>query len=297
MPFHEHLAAQSITNDDPQHAPSDPAEELIGQLNAVGDEARLFHRELLDENRPAARVLEALLQLVFEHLNIAFMSLLSGGGRSQRHGRAALMQVALQATVNELTVQRGEGVHLSVRHVRVSFQARFEERLGLFDPLVLDLNRNGLFDVTTPQDGHEFDATGTGRIVQAATVTAGDGFLVLDRNHNGQIDDGRELFGDQHGAADGFAELARFDANHDKRIDALDPIFGELGIFEDRDRNGRSDPGELRRLAELHITRIGLERRPAHESANGNPVALVGTFYRDDGSQGRVGDLQLNYVT
>ena len=59
-------------------------------------------------------------------------------------------------------------------------------------------------------------------------MTGGDAFLAIDRNGNGSIDDGTELFGDQNGAAHGFAELAKFDSNHDGVINAQDDDFDKL---------------------------------------------------------------------
>ncbi len=62
-------------------------------------------------------------------------------------------------------------------------------------------------------------------------VSGGTAFLALDRNGNGRFDDGRELFGDQHGAVDGYEELARFDANADGIIDREDPVFDRLRLW------------------------------------------------------------------
>ena len=60
------------------------------------------------------------------------------------------------------------------------------------------------------------DLDADGRMDSISVPTGDDALLALDRNGNGRIDDGRELFGDQHGAANGFAELARFDDNGDE---------------------------------------------------------------------------------
>lgn len=206
------------------------------------------------------------------------------------------VQFAFRATVTDIQVRMEDGSRISAREVRAAFVAQMERRLGMFDPLVLDLNGNGRFDVTTPEEGHDFDGAATGHKVRAATAAAGDAFLVLDRNGNGQIDDGGELFGDQHGAGDGFAELARFDDNHDGWIDAQDPVFSRLETFADADRDGSTDAGELRALADAHIARIGLTSRASNETANGNRVAAVGSYFHDDGSEGRAGDLMLNYL-
>jgi hypothetical protein len=98
------------------------------------------------------------------------------------------------------------------------------------DPLVLDLAGSG--PTTTGAEGAKtFDLAGDGTEAPTSFATGRTAFLALDRNSNGRIDSGLELFGDQHGAADGYAELAKFDANGDERIDAADPVFSRLQLL------------------------------------------------------------------
>jgi len=84
----------------------------------------------------------------------------------------------------------------------------------------------------------------------------------MDRNGNGFIDDGRELFGNEtilsngKKATNGFEALADFDGNRDGKIDVSDPIFSRLRIWQDGD--GFSLPGELHTLEELGIKAINL---------------------------------------
>ena len=99
------------------------------------------------------------------------------------------------------------------------------------DPLVLDLNHDGVISVTNPDSGVVFDIDGDGAKDRSAFATGGDGFLALDRNQNGVIDDGTELFGDQNGSANGFLELGKYDSNGDGKIDAADPVFSSLRIL------------------------------------------------------------------
>ena len=75
----------------------------------------------------------------------------------------------------------------------------------------------------------EFDLNGDGETGQFATLGSGSGYLVLDRNGNGKVDDGTELFGPRSGS--GFSELARFDDDGNRWIDANDEIFKSLSVW------------------------------------------------------------------
>jgi hypothetical protein len=106
------------------------------------------------------------------------------------------------------------------------------------DPLFLDLDENGV--QTTSLEGQTFfDHDGDGFAERTAWVAAGDGLLVMDRNGNGIIDDGRELFGNETilddctKAANGFQALSQLDSNHDGKIDANDQAFAQLTLQRD----------------------------------------------------------------
>lgn len=194
----------------------------------------------------------------------------------------------------------GAGVDASVTGLQLEFEFAYEESAAMTeqvqsaDPLTLDLDGNGL-SFTHYTQGASFDITGAGKAVSTSFVTGGDAFLALDRNGNGTIDDGRELFGDQRGAANGFEELARLDSNGDGTISGQDPSFGQLRLFRDNG-NGRTERGELMSLMQAGISEINL--RYANVSANasgGNKLAQVGQFRRSDGSTGQVADALLNY--
>ena len=281
-------------------------DQLLGQLEALDPALSSDLQALLDfiaqQNPEGAELLQQTLGLVLGHLGnqgssgARFQPTVQAAPSTEVTGnRSERIQVALQATVTELRAELADGTEITARQIEVRFAANFESELGRADPLVLDLNGNG-FETTTAYDGHQFDLLGSGNSVQAATVTGGDGLLVLDRNGNGQIDDGTELFGDQRGAADGFAELARYDDNGDGRIDANDAVYDQLAVFQDSNRNGQTDIGELQQLSDLQIAAIQLGAQAADEDSNGNRVTATSTFVRQDGTTGRVGDLLLNYL-
>ena len=163
------------------------------------------------------------------------------------------------------------------------------------DPIVLDLDGDGI-ELTSHTKGARFDLLGNGTPVNTAFVTGGDAFLAIDRNGNGTIDSGKELFGEQNGAAHGFAELAKLDSNGDGVINRLDDDFDKLVLFRDNG-NGRTEEGELISLKDAGIAEIGLRyRNVSQRAAGGNALAQIASFRRADGSTGQAADALLNFT-
>ena len=114
-------------------------------------------------------------------------------------------------------------VAASAQFVQLEFSFSFSGEITVkeSDPIILDLDGDG-FELTTYQQGARFDILGNGSTQQTAFVQGGDAFLALDRNGDGVINDGTELFGDQSGAVHGFAELSKLDSNGDGVIDQVE---------------------------------------------------------------------------
>jgi len=192
------------------------------------------------------------------------------------------------------------GARASVTQLEFNFQfsasiASTEVVVQQGDPIVLDLDGDGI-ELTSYQQGARFDLIGSGRAQQVAFVHGGDAFLALDRNGDGIINSGRELFGEQHGARNGYEELRRFDHNRDGVIDRNDAIFNELLLFRDNG-NGITEPGELLTLQEAGIAAIQLDYREVDEAAaGGNRLTQIGAYLRNDGTRGTAADALLNYI-
>lgn len=139
------------------------------------------------------------------------------------------------------------------------------------DPLVLDLDGDGI-EISPLASQIQFDTNGDGIKTGTAWVQADDGLLVWDRNGNGLIDSGRELFGDEtllangQKAAHGFAALSELDVGGadggagDGVFDAKDAQYASLRIWRDLNQDGISQANELQTLAEAGVASIKLEK-------------------------------------
>ena len=175
------------------------------------------------------------------------------------------------------------------------------------DPLVVDLAGNGIQTVGLSA-GIYFDYDGDGFAELTGWVAPGNGFLMLDRNDNNSLDTGLELFGDStllpNGmrAANGFQALAAHDYNGDGKIDANDPIWSQLRIWQvtsvDADSGDQHAMGSIISLDELGITAIYVDSAISNKTdESGNIEIRSGHFEWADGSAGAIAEYSLQRDT
>lgn len=133
------------------------------------------------------------------------------------------------------------------------------------DPLIIDANRDGKIETIGLEKEVFFDLDANGFAENTAWAGANEGFLALDLDGSGIIENGRELFGDEtyksngEKATSGFDALSQYDENDDKVIDINDKIFEDLLLWIDSNSNGVSDEGELISVKDAGIQSISIE--------------------------------------
>jgi len=178
-------------------------------------------------------------------------------------------------------------------------------------PLIIDMAGDG-FRLTSVEDGVRFDldADGTPEFVAWTRAGSDDAFLAVDRNNNGVIDDGSELFGNNSPiypanpevtAPNGFEVLKFMDSLAsgvtrvpDGLVDRRDPIFSTLLLWRDLNHNGISEPDELTRVVDEGIVAISTDYRAGRKVDRfGNEFRQVGRVQWSDGERGDIVDVWL----
>lgn len=184
--------------------------------------------------------------------------------------------------------------------INVGMSREFEEyfkenmqiqKLNLCDPLVINLNDNvaGLSDQT-----FFFDIDADGVKDEISELSKGSGYLALDKNGDGIINDGSELFGTKSG--NGFKELSAYDDDGDGWIDEDDEVWSKLKIWT-KDEAGKDI---LLTLKEAGVGAINLQSAKTNFSLNDDKnntrgvIRNTGIFLYENGNVGTVQHLDVN---
>ncbi len=202
------------------------------------------------------------------------------------------------SAVGSIQTQDGKSIEFSVQ-LNMSREFRMETNLSLtagdpekkVDPLVINFDGNA---AALSQTRFEFDIDANGTTEQIAALRPGSGYLALDKNQDGVINDGSELFGPNSG--NGFAELAKYDSDNNNFIDQADPIYNRLRIWQ-RHEDGSQ---QLTALGDNNIGAIYLghvttpfQLRTADNQSLGE-VTGTGIFLTEDGKTGTVQEIDLH---
>jgi hypothetical protein len=191
--------------------------------------------------------------------------------------------------------KHGDGAQMRSSTVAVTINAQ-DVNEGL-PPIVFDLASQGLDKAFGPAVV-SFDFDGTGPVERVHWLNAGFGFLALDRNGDGRINNGLEISftQDKPGARTDLEGLAAYDGNGDGKLTAADLKFGAFLVWQDANSDGISQASELKTLTQAGIASISLTPNPTGatlEGTDGNVILNTAGFTRADGTSGIIGDVVL----
>ena len=161
------------------------------------------------------------------------------------------------------------------------------------DPIIIDLNKNGITS-TKLNNTIYFDHDNNNFKEASSWIDKGDAFLALDKNSNGLIDNGNELFGNHtisntrfkytnNKATNGYEALKAYDLNGDNVIDSKDEIYDKLLLWKDSNQNAITDKGELIKLKDSGIVSIDLNYKNTNTDEKGNTIKQSSTITFEDG--------------
>lgn len=199
------------------------------------------------------------------------------------------------ATNGSLQTEDGRAIEFSMELALTRHQTLVQHEVGrlplLLDPLVLSFD-DGLSSLSGST--FSFDLTGDGLANSIGALSAGSGFLSLDKNHDGIINNGLELFGPSSGL--GFSELADFDLDGNSWIDENDPVFSELLLW----MGAGGEKEELVSLKEAGVGAIALASAETDFDLKDDSGAILGTiaraglFVMENGEPISIQELDLN---
>ena len=166
-----------------------------------------------------------------------------------------------------------------------------DESVILTDPLVINLESNS---ASVTDQKFFFDLDSDGKEEQISQLGAGSGFLAYDKNGDGIVNDGSELFGTKSG--DGFADLADYDEDGNGWIDENDDIFQKLKVWT-KDAEGND---KLLDLKEANVGAIYLgsadtqmHLNDAYTNQTNAVIRKTGVFLRESGEVGTIQHVDL----
>ncbi|WP_409523231.1 hypothetical protein [Nitrincola sp. MINF-07-Sa-05] len=318
------LSPQTLNNleippDDNQIQAQLPQQASVEEI----EKAEPFRLELSSEDRFRAQLIKSLFEsLTGKEMHFALLDEeLAASSQVSPPTTSDAKQAATAATAGELGIEydyqeifyQQESTEFSAKgqvttadgktleiNIDLHMSREFYEhntlslRMGaaLSDPLILNFDGDA---IELSDRRFEFDLTLDGTNDLIPTLASNSAFLALDKNNDGRINDGSELFGARTG--NGFAELADYDSDNNGWIDENDPIFSQLLLWM---RPGSSEKQQLVALADAGVGAIylGKATTPFDLNAHGSnellgKVQATGVFLNEDGHAGTIQHVDL----
>jgi hypothetical protein len=214
--------------------------------------------------------------------------------KSYEYSRSDSISFSTQATIK--TSDKDIELNLDLSYTKEFYEKHSEtlkfEEMHFLDPLVIQYSgESTAFDSLSESMSFNFDINSDGTSKELPLLKDGNGFLVLDKNSNGSIDDGSELFGPA--SNDGFGELSEYDSDGNNWIDENDAIFEDLQIWSKNEKGEDS----LIALGQSGIGALYLGDAQAgmayNKSVNESMAYLKSNsiFLREDGSAGIISSM------
>ncbi len=194
--------------------------------NSLKESRDTFEKSLLD------KTLQRLKAIKKESSDILLEALDKGDSKTVyvENIRQTVIDLEITATDGNFNSEILINISESLLRKIGIYEDKELEKTKLIDPLVVNFDGKG---AELSDQKFTFDLDSDGRSDQISLLKRGSGFLALDRDGNGKIDDGSELFGTKSG--DGFLDLSMYDTNKDGKIDTEDFIYDKLRIWKKND--------------------------------------------------------------
>lgn len=204
------------------------------------------------------------------------------------------IDIAQHETLEFNVSVEGENITLKIdtlrwMHTEFASQTTAATPAKKSDPLVFDLNADGIL-TSGLAAGVKFDLDADGHTETISAPTDDNAMLAWDKNHNGKIDDGSELFGDQTGFANGFEALAAHDTNQDSQIDKQDDIFNQLSLLHWDARGNQQVSALNQQMSSINLNYQNQRSVLTHQ----DEIAQTGSATNKTGNKIALYDLLLN---
>jgi hypothetical protein len=279
--------------------------KMLEVLHGVRDKEPLAFGEhtkgrMLDLRSAAYQAMDFRMELFSVGADAPQAGTTSGGTLWRKVTQTNVTQYERETTAFQsqgfATTEDGRAIHFDVafsmsREFTSNYESIKSENVIMTDPLIINLDR----DVTSLSGAKfEFDLDSDGQTESVSFAGEGSGFLALDADGNGAIDDGSELFGTQSG--DGFADLAAYDDDGNGWIDENDAVYDKLRVWT----KGADGADNLLTLKEADVGAIYLDSagtefslKEAATNETQGVIRRTGMYLKESGGVGTLSHVDL----